>query len=73
MDTYKKFSPNDFYQLHRCYFAGQAKIDAYLLRDEAVAKDMGRYAVLSEEIDNGQYTLKCTDKNILTKWAEFSL
>ncbi len=65
MDIYKKYSPSDFYQLHRCYFDGEAKFTAYLLKDEAVAKDTERYAVLSEECDNGEYTLKCKDKDIL--------
>ncbi len=65
IDIYKKFSPNDFYQLHRCYFDGKAKVAAYLVKDEVVAKDIERYAVLSEEIDNGEYTLKCKDKDTL--------
>ena len=65
MDIYKKFSSSDFYQLYRCYFDGEAKVTAYLLKDEAVVKDIARYAVLSEEFSNGKYTLKCKHKDIL--------
>ena len=65
MDIYKKFSSSDFYQLYRCYFDGEAKVATYLLKDEAVVKDIARYAVLSEEFDNGEYMLKCKHKDIL--------
>ena len=65
MDIYKKFSPNDFYQLHRCYFDGDAKIAAYLLKDEVVAREIGRYVIVSDQIDNGDYAIKCAHKDIL--------